>query len=171
MTVEQRRAIKDAVQNGRKDDLSALLDAHPEALDMMTPFGTWLHVAASANQLEIAKELLRRGADINALGGTFGGNALMEATTEGHLEMTKYLLEEGAEMDVSDSEVNPLWGAILHDNVKIAQLLIEHGINFNMKYGDVQMDAMAFAKEQGAGHCYHLLEEIKKKGRSKGAGK
>jgi hypothetical protein len=81
--------------------------------------------------------------------------------------MVKYLLEAGSELDVSDSEVNPLWGAILRDNVKIAQLLVDHGIDYTIKYGDIQMDAMAFAKEQGAGHCYHLLKDIKKKGEGK----
>jgi ankyrin repeat protein len=109
--------------------------------------------------------------DVNARGGAYKGNAMNEAAIEGHLEMVKYLLEEGAEMDESDSEVNPLWGAILRDNVKIAQLLIDHGIDYTIKYGDIQLDAMAFAKEQGAGHCYHLLEDIKKKGASKGKDK
>lgn len=168
MNVEVHRNMRAAIKEGRKEDVISLLDANPEALDMMTPFGTWLHVAASAGQVEIAKELLKRGADVNAVGGTFGGNALMEATTSGHYEMAKYLLEEGSEMDVSDSTRNPLWGAILRDKVKIAQLLIDHGIDINTKYGDTKMDAIALAKEQGARQCLQLLEEAKKKAKSKG---
>jgi uncharacterized protein len=171
MSVELRPIIRAAIKEGRKVDVITLLDANPEALHDMTAFGTWLHVAASANQVEIAKELVKRGADVNALGGIGGGNALSRAATDGHYEMAKYLLEEGAEMDVSDSERNPLFGAILDDKVNIVQLLIDHGIDFNIKYGDIQMDAMAFAKEQGAGRCYHLLEDIKKRERSKAEGK
>jgi ankyrin repeat protein len=171
MTNEVYWSIHDAVKEGRIEDLIALLDANPEAIDENRSFGTLLHVAASAGQIEIAKELVRKGVDVNERGGTFMGNALNEAATDGHYEMVKYLLEEGSEMDESDSVGNPLWGAILRDNVKIAQLLIDHGIDFNIKYGDMQMDAEAFAKEQGAGHCYHLLKELRETGKAGDAGK
>ena len=167
MTNEEYWTIYDAVEEGRKEDLIALLETHPEAIDSNRSFGTLLHVAASEGRLEIAKELVKRGVGLEVRGGTFEGSALNSAATNGHIDVVKYLLEEGAEMDVSDSETNPLWGAILRDNWKIVQLLIDHGADYAIKYGDDQMDAEAFAKEQGAGHSWKLLKELREKGQSK----
>jgi uncharacterized protein len=166
MSNEEYKKIRASVKEGRKEDVIALVDANPEAIHENGVFGTWLHVAASTNQVEVAKELIKRGVDINASGGILGGNALTEAASDGHYEMAKYLLEAGSEMDVSASERNPLFNAILGDKVKIAQLLIDHGIDINIKYsGDLAQNMTAFtvAKEQGARQCLKLLEETKKK--------
>jgi uncharacterized protein len=153
-----------AIEDGNQDEVIRLLDAHSEALQMMTPFGTWLHVAASNGQLAIVKELVRRGIDVNARGGIAKGNALHRAATDGHYEAVKYLLEAGSEMDISEPERNPLFGAIINEHVQIGKLLIERGIDTKVSYtGDLMtnMDALAFAKERGAKGFVELLESIR----------
>lgn len=55
-----------------------LIDGNVEVLNMITPFGTWLHVAAS----------------------------------KGYIEIVRYLVSCGAELDISDPIRNPLFGAI-----------------------------------------------------------
>ena len=78
-------------------------------------------------KLDIVK-LVELGSNINTLGGVYGG-ALNEAASEGHIDIVRYLLSCGADMDTSEPERNPLFGAISNEHVDIAKLLIESGID------------------------------------------
>lgn len=156
------RPIKDAINEGNLKRFIEILDDHPEALEMDTPFGSWLHVAAGDGQLPIVKELVKRRMDVNARGGALEGNAMHAAVSEGHIEVVKYLLDAGSEMDVSASERNPLFAAILEDNAELAQLLIDRGLDPSHDYGD-GWNAINFAKLQNATKCLKLLEAIRKK--------
>jgi ankyrin repeat protein len=154
--------MSDAIEEGNLRRVIELLDEHPEALDLDTALGSWLHIAAEHDQLAIVKELIKRGIDLNARGGILEGNALQAAVDEGHIEMVKYLLDAGSEMDLSASERNPLFAAIHDDNVEMAQLLIDHGLDPHHDYGD-GWNATLFANVQGAEKCLKLLEAIPKK--------
>jgi uncharacterized protein len=161
------RPIMDAIREGNLQRVIELLDDHPEALNMDTVFGSWLHAAAGRGQLPIVKELVKRGLDLNARGGTLEGNALHAAVNYGHLEVVKYLLDAGSEMDVSVSERNPLFAAIHDDNTELAQVLIDHGLDPHYDYGD-GWNAITFAGMQGSQKCLKLLQAIPKKGTPKG---
>lgn len=153
--------IRTAIKKGDSDKVVELIGTNKEYLNMMTPFGTWLHVAASRGELDIVKKLIELGVNINTPGGVYGGGALNEAATAGHIEIVKYLLSCGAHMDVSEPERNPLFGAISNGHVDIVKLLIESGIDTKVKYnGETmkEMDALAFAKEQGQEEIIMLLE-------------
>ena len=76
--------------------------------------------------------------------------------------MVKYLLSCGAEMDVSEPERNPLFGAIYGGHADIAKLLIESGIDTRVKYTGESMknmDALAFAHERGQKDIAALLSD------------
>lgn len=136
-----------------------------ELMNMVTTFGTWLHVAATHGKLEIVKRLIDLGADINRRGGVFGGGAINVAASEGHIDIVRCLLSSGAEIDVSEPERNPLFAAIRGGHIDIVKLLIEHGIDIHVKYtGDSMknMDALAFAHEQGQKEIANLLDCAKK---------
>jgi ankyrin repeat protein len=161
---EVYNALYDAIADGDFEDFVTLINEHPKILPMVTPFGTWLHVAASNGQLEMAKELVRRGLDVNARGSIADGNALNDAASEGHYEMVKYLLTAGSEMDVSEPERNPLFGAIQSGNLEIGKLLIERGIDTKVSYTGESMknmDALAFAKEHEHKEFVKLLSNVR----------
>ena len=101
--------IRAAIREGDLEKVATLVGSDKARLDMMTPFGTWLHFAASEGKLDIVERLVALGADVNRKGGFAAGGPLNEAALEGHLDIVKYLLSRGAELDVSASESNPLF--------------------------------------------------------------
>lgn len=157
------KEIRLAIKQGNSERVVELIGSDIERLNIMTPFGTWLHVAASEGKLEIIKHLVDFGADINRRGGVYDGSAINEAASEGHIEIVKYLLSCGAEMDASEPERNPLFGAIANGYVDIAKLLIESGIDTCVKYNGESMknmDALTYAREQGQTEIANLLEAM-----------
>ena len=81
------KVIRKAVKNGQLNIVDELLKKEPEMLTWVTPFGTWLHIAAAHGQLEIVKYLINAGLDVNAEGGTFSTNALERAASKSFLDI------------------------------------------------------------------------------------
>ncbi|MDG3004285.1 ankyrin repeat domain-containing protein [Paludisphaera mucosa] len=121
--------IRAAIRKGDAEKVAALIGGDKAILDMMTPFGTFLHFAANKGQLEIVKLLVSMGAAADVDGGISGGTALDQAASEGHLEIVRFLLDSGARMDTSVPEKNPLFASIVGGHTDVARLLIERGIN------------------------------------------
>lgn len=144
--------IRSVIKSGQLDTVIDLLEKEPEMLTWMTPFGTWLHVAAAHGHLEIVEYLINAGLDVNAKGGTFSTNALERATAKGQLDIAKYLISKNVEIDISEPDRNPLFAAIYGGHLEIVKLLVENNIDISIKYsGETMkdMDAYAFAIERG----------------------
>ena len=157
------KEIRSAIKNGKIEMVENLISVNTDILNIMTPFGTWLHVTASEGQLEIAKLLIKLGADVNKKGGVFDACALKEAASGGHIDIVKLLLSSGAELDVSEPERNPLFGAIYGGHLEIAKLLVEHGIDIHVLYNGSSMrnmDAVAFAIELGQNEIADFLKDL-----------
>lgn len=140
----------------REDDwelVDSLLDKFPEMVAFDVPaFGTWLHVAAAHGTPDMVKHLIDRGFDLNSRDGRGGTTPLQYAADEGRVEIAALLLDRGAEMDVSTTVRNPLFGAIVGNSPDIAKLLLERGIDTKARYtgaGIRGMDAVAFAMMWG----------------------
>ncbi|SFD38359.1 hypothetical protein SAMN04488168_13613 [Bacillus sp. 491mf] len=164
--IQLAKEIRTAIKQNNVERVVELIDSDMEILNIsMRPFGTFLHVAATHGKLEIVKRLIELGADINKHGGVYGGGALNQAASKGQFEIVRYLLTCGAEMDVSESERNPLFGAIQGGYIDIVKLLIENGIDIHVKYtGEYMenMNAVAFAHEQGQIEIANVLNSGKK---------
>jgi len=106
------------------------------------------------------------GADVNARGGVKDGAALSEAARTGHADIVRFLLSRGALLDVSEPTRNPLFGAVLGGHIEIVKLLIDAGIDTEVRYtGEsmTDMDAAAFAHEGGQLEIEQLLLSLRKK--------
>lgn len=161
--MEERLAAKmafDAVKTGAVEQLQELIEEDPNIVSNSTPFGSLLHVAADKGQFGIVKLLVANGAEVNQSGGIVGGNPLASAASSGHLEIVRYLRDEGAELDVSDPTRNPLFGAIHGGHTEVARFLVESGIDTSVRYtGEnmTEMDAVGFAEEWGRTEIIEML--------------
>jgi ankyrin repeat protein len=91
-------------------------------------FGRPIHSAAS---LPVTRVLVEKGgANINEV-DTCGEWPLKNAATESDFAWTKWLLEHGAEVDLTSTGETALHSAVRMDAREVAQLLMEHGANPN----------------------------------------
>lgn len=156
--------IFDAIEDVDNETALKYLLSEPNALHMDTLFGSWLHVAASAGNLFLVKQLIDNGINIDIKGGVYDSTALTEAAAEGHDQIVKYLLEEGSVLDLETSITNPLISAIIGNHIEVVKLLVAHGIDFNKEY-DTQSKknktALMFAQERKLTEIENLLSSNK----------
>lgn len=158
--------LKVARETINKGDLSAFkayIEAKPERLHAVTPFGTWLHLAIMRGQPEIAKYLIDAGLDVNKNSGTTDCNSLAVAASNGDLEMLKYVHAKGAIFDTSEPNRNPLFSAIYGGHKHIVKYLLDNGIDYTVMYSGknmTNMDAIAFATERGQAEIAKMIRDF-----------
>lgn len=85
---------------------------------------TCLYYASVCGLFHSAKELLETGAEVNTPGGYYG-NALCVASSGGHEEVVRLLLEKGADWTVpTQSGLMPLHASLRYGHVSVIQLLL-----------------------------------------------
>ena len=91
-----------------------------------------LWMASFNGQLDEVKAALAQGADAN-FRGKGGVTPLVAAARNGYLDIVKYLVEHGAEVDKRDNvrEKSALLAAAFKAHYDVAQYLIEHGADVN----------------------------------------
>ncbi|OFD56192.1 hypothetical protein BWGOE4_32590 [Bacillus mycoides] len=150
----REKAIKiyDLIGDGDIEQAKEIIITDKSLLDFVTPFGTWLHVSARAGELDMIKFLVESGMDINRNEGVPKSAPIAHAASEGEMGIVEYLLDNGAILDVSDPNRNPLFSAIYGGYFNIVKYLVQSGIDITVKYtGDTMKDmgAYEFAIERG----------------------
>ncbi len=92
--------------------------------------------AAMNGNLRKVKESYAEGVDINATAGFEGctvSPALIEAAGGGHLEVVKFLLDKGADINVRswNSNETPIMSATWSGHAKVIKVFIEKGADVN----------------------------------------
>ncbi|MEI4527111.1 ankyrin repeat domain-containing protein [Priestia megaterium] len=158
------KAIRNAIKRGDINSVKELIiGSNAEILHTMTPFGSWLHIAAKKGQMEIVEYLVHKGIDVNTKGDIFDASPLRVAAGEGHVEIVQYLIQSGAELDVSLAKRNPLFAAIYGGHKKVVGYLVNQGIDISVQYTSEnikEMDAYRYAKEFGQ---IEIAEYLKQK--------
>lgn len=81
--------------------------------------------AVKKNNIEIAKMLIEKGADVNAVGGSEKKTAIFFAVSNDNVEMVKMLISKGADLNVTDDYYEtPLNIAVEKGNKKMINLLL-----------------------------------------------
>lgn len=95
-----------------------------------------LIAAAAANDTKGVEALLKMGVNPNATIDQWGENALMHAILQGNIDMTRILLDGGANPDLKGLGFTPLGMAALRGHVQIARLLLKAGADIDRKSSD-----------------------------------
>ncbi len=156
------KSVRTAIKNGDLDLVKEFLNDDNELLNVETPFGSWLHVAADQGKYNIAQYLVNRGLDVNRDGGISGGNPIHSAARNGQLDIIDLLFQNGARFDVSEATKNPLFAAICNGHFNIVQYLVENGIDITVHYaiGKLEkVDAYEYARQYGQTEIANYLKK------------
>lgn len=157
------KIIKSSIKKGEIIEIKKILEEKPDLINEITPFGSWLQIAAMYGQFEIAQYLIDKNIDINKCGGVLDGGPLAEACSKGHLNIIKLLLEKGANIDVSTSSANPLFAAIYNGHFDVVKFLVEKGIDIKATYeiGDIkECGAYEYARQYGQTEIANYLKSL-----------
>lgn len=114
-----------------------------------------LMMAALKGQLDFARQLISKGADVNKPGWT----PLHYAATGGHLDLISLLLEHHAFIDAqSPNGTTPLMMAAHYGTPEAVKLLIEQGADIDMR-NQKGMTAMDFARQAERSNAISLLTQ------------
>ena len=120
-----------AMQRGAPKAVDLLVNWPRSNLSIKNPQNeTPLMLAAINNQLDLAKVLISRGADVNQPGWT----PLHYAASKGHVEMMRLLIEHHAYLDAeSPNGTTPLMMAAHYGSPMATKLLLEEGADPRLK--------------------------------------
>jgi cytohesin len=96
-----------------------------------------IHDAAFDGNIEVVKQHLAAGTDVNAK-AEGRATPLMDAARKGHKEIVELLIAKGADVNAKagDAGSTPLHWAVQQSHNEIVQLLIAKGADVNAKHGD-----------------------------------
>ncbi|OQE13301.1 hypothetical protein PENFLA_c050G10754 [Penicillium flavigenum] len=119
-----------------------------------------LHLAAQWGHIEIAKILLKRGADFEAKNNC-QSTPLMEAARCGQLEFVEWLLQNGANIDTETAAGCALQAASRAGHQDAVRLLLEAGANVNAQGGGQYGTALQAASCSGNPKIVRMLLNAK----------
>ncbi|MBV6621977.1 MAG: ankyrin repeat domain-containing protein [Rivularia sp. (in: Bacteria)] len=106
------------------------------AINLIGRGGTPLHIAAHHNHNNIAKQLIERGANLEAeYRRGEGETPLHEAARRGSTDVAELLINNGVQVNVREnsSGYTPLHYAVIWRHIKMVELLIENGADVNLR--------------------------------------
>ncbi|KAL6352302.1 hypothetical protein LRP88_14415 [Fusarium phalaenopsidis] len=121
-----------------------------------SPRGSRLYYACFVGLVAPVRDLIGKGADVNAQGGEYG-NALQAAAFGGHQEIVELLLAQGADINAQGGDYgNALQAAAVRGHLEIVELLLAQGADINAQGGDYG-NALYAAAVEGHQEIVELL--------------
>lgn len=120
----QAQEIFDAIRTGDLAKVKELIEKDPQLIKAKNPRqSTPLHVAVDVNNEPIARYLIEKGADLNAI----NSNSWTPLFYAKEKEMTKLLVEKGADINFEASNSTALAWSLLYRRKDVAEYLLEQG--------------------------------------------
>jgi len=151
-------AVKQLIQSGVNVD---------ERFPLVNGFNdghTALLVASRDGHTEIVAELLKAGANVNAVEPTFGAVPLHKAVYNGHVEITRMLARQpGVNLDYQGitNGYTALHDALWHGFAECAEILIQAGARLDLKGHDGKTPLDMAKQSLGPGHAIVRLIQSK----------
>lgn len=121
-----------AVKHGFTDIFYNLIPTNLDVNALLHNQYKLLHLACESGHLTIVDELLRRGADINAVIGNNTMTPLHLSVRKDSVNITKILLQNRANIEaLTEERETPLFLAVELNSLKCIRLLLESGANVN----------------------------------------
>ena len=133
--MEQNIALMEACKNSNLAAAEKALDegADVKYKDRDNYHNTPLDITSYKGNIELAKMLIRRGADVNSK-NSWGISPLHIASMDGKIELAELLIENGADVNITDDfGKTPLRTTINTGNIEMVNLLLSKGASINKK--------------------------------------
>ena len=123
--------------------------------------------AAELGRVEVIRQHLNVGTDLNTLGGITGLTALHQASFHGRVEIALLLIKAGADVNVvSRLGETPLHSCVYWEHLEIAELLLANGAVLDAKLESGQTP-LEWAEQLGASRMVELFSSHAMKFREK----
>lgn len=100
-----------------------------ENLDMQL-----MNIIHAGGNVELARELIQRGAHVNVINDFFKESPLYAAVKQGNIDLVALLLANGAENTITPKHgETPLHLAVSMNNIDMIKLLLDHEFDINTK--------------------------------------
>ncbi|KFZ10879.1 hypothetical protein V502_07874 [Pseudogymnoascus sp. VKM F-4520 (FW-2644)] len=124
--------------------------------DENTPLGS----AAVEGHLDVCRDLIEAGADINATYGPLSTTPVGFAAKFGYDDIAELLLSRGAKVDINDSDGHPpIYVAVVTEHVRVCQILLAFGADARFKTVDTERTLLAITTIDGNLPMVKLLLE------------
>lgn len=147
-----------AVENNNKPIVHALLEARADPNIQTEKGASVLRLAAREADLDIIKELVQRGAQVNPTDTSSELTPLQWALRRDDVELATFLLEAGTKVDVTDEQGRtPLLQAASNGDLRLVNTLLKHGasVHARNKFG---LTALKIAEMDGREDIRQALE-------------
>lgn len=116
---------------------------------MSTPTAKDLYYAAGADDVDLCRQLLARGADVNGRMDESSGTALHATARSGAVRAARFLIDSGADINAQDNAgMTPLHHSAVHLQAGVCQELLNAGadptIRSTMGHTASEMSEVAF---------------------------
>jgi ankyrin repeat protein len=127
--------ILNAVRSGDMEKVKSLLKENPDLIHTKDQYhNSLLYLALLKDDFAMARFLIESGIDVNYSRKDRGGNELSGAIMVGSLEITKLILEKGADIHEKNLRgITPLDVAIYENEKEIAYFLMDKGAKLNVE--------------------------------------
>jgi ankyrin repeat protein len=146
----QEEAVRLLLQRGA--DVNAADAAGMSAVDFA------FFAERASGTADLTRLLVSEGAEFDANATFYRSRRLDLVISPGNMEMTRFLVEQGADVNAVVFVLAPLENAAARGHLEIAQFLLEHGADVNLRGGDGN-PPLRWAVERGHADVVDLLLE------------